>query len=355
MTFFWAIVLLGTLIFVHELGHFIFAKLSGIRVLKFSLGFGPRLFGKKIGDTDYMISAVPLGGYVKMLGEEPGETLKEADKAEAFNYQPVKKRLGVVLAGPVFNLLFAVLLFAVMFSVGMPVLIPEVGETVKDSPSEKAGIIKGDAISRINDKDVTQWTELSDVIHKSPNKKITLMIKRADRVISIDVVPEIKKVPNIFGEEEEIGLIGIAPSGKTFTKREPLPQAAVMAVQKTWDLIELTVIGIVKLFQRVIPADSIGGPILILQMAGKQASAGFLDFFLFMAIISINLGILNLLPIPVLDGGHILFMLIEALRGKPLKENTMLIAQKAGIFIIISLMAFALYNDLLRLFTGKMP
>ncbi|MBI5050762.1 MAG: RIP metalloprotease RseP [Nitrospirae bacterium] len=355
MTFFWAIVLLGTLIFVHELGHFIFAKLSGVRVLKFSLGFGPKLFGKKVGDTEYMVSAVPLGGYVKMLGEEPGEALNEEDKAVAYNQQPVIKKMGIVLAGPVFNLIFALLLFVVMFFAGMPVLTPEIGEVIKDSPAERAGIIKGDKIIGVNNTDIIQWGELSDIIHNSPGRNITLKIKRAEKVFAIEVTPEKKKAPNIFGEEKEIGIIGIAPSGKTFIKREPLFESVINASQKTWEIIILTVLGIVKLIQRVIPANTIGGPILILQMAGKQASTGFLDFFVFMAIISINLGVLNLLPIPVLDGGHILFLSVEAVRGKPLKEKTMLLAQKIGISVIIAIMAFALYNDILRLITGEMP
>ncbi|MBI4653897.1 MAG: RIP metalloprotease RseP [Nitrospirae bacterium] len=355
MTFFWAIVLLGVLIFVHELGHFIFAKISGVRVLKFSLGFGPKLLSKKIGDTEYMLSAVPLGGYVKMLGEEPGEELKEEDKKQAYNYQPVKKRMGIVFAGPVFNLIFAVLLFAVIFSVGMPVLVSEVGDVVKDSPAQRSGLLTGDEIVSINDADVKRWDELSNVIHNSPGIKITLKIKRGEEIFTIEVMPERKKVPNIFGEEKEIGLIGIAPSGKTIIKKEPLPDAVMMAVQKTYEITALTIIGIIKLIQRVIPAKTIGGPILILQMAGEQASAGFMNFFVFMAVISINLSVLNLLPIPILDGGHILFLSIEGIRGKPLKEKTMMIIQKVGIAMIIALMTFAIYNDIIRLVTGEMP
>jgi len=359
MTFFWAIfwaiVLLGVLIFVHELGHFIFAKLSKVKVLKFSLGFGPRLLGKEIGDTDYIISAVPLGGYVKMFGEEPGEELKEEDKKWAYNYQPVRKRVAIILAGPVFNLLFAVLLFAIIFSVGMPVLIPEVGEVMKDSPAQRAGIMKGDEVIGVDDINITQWGELTNIIHNSPDKKINFIIKRGGKILTFPIVPQKKKVPNIFGEEKEVGLIGIAPSGKTILKKEPIAQAIIKAVEKTYEVMVLTIVGVIKIIQRVIPAKTIGGPILILQMAGRQASQGFIDFFVFMAIISVNLGVLNLLPIPVLDGGHILFLSIEAVKGKPLKEKTMIIAQKIGIFIIIAIMTFALYNDFTRLITGEMP
>lgn len=357
MSFFWAIILLGVLIFVHELGHFILAKLAGVRVLKFSLGFGPRLFGKKIRNTDYVISAVPLGGYVKMLGEEPGEELREEERAWAYNRQPVGKRMGIVLAGPVFNLLFAILLFALLFSLGMPVLVAEIGEVMKDSPAEKAGIMEGDRILGINDVDITEWAQLSNIIHKSPEKKIILTIRRqkTEEILTIEVIPERKKVRNIFGEEKEVGLIGIAPSGGTIIKRESLVQAVIRAAQKTYEITVLTIIAIIKLIQRIIPAETIGGPILILQMAGKQASAGFVDFLLLMAIISINLAVLNLLPIPVLDGGHLLLLSIEGLRGKPLKEKTLMIAQKIGLLIIIAIMTFALYNDIIRLLRGEVP
>lgn len=355
MTFFWAIVLLGVLIFVHELGHFIFAKLSGVRVLKFSLGFGPRLLGRKVGDTDYMISAVPLGGYVKMLGEEPGEELKEEDKKWAYNYQPTRKRIGIVLAGPVFNLLFAILLFVIIFLLGAPILTPQVGDVVKDSPAQRAGIMKGDEVIGVDGVSITQWGELTNIIHNSPGKKVTLKIKRGESSFTVEITPERKKASNIFGEEKEVGLIGITPSGKTILKKEPITQAIIKAVEKTYEVVVLTIVGVIKIIQRVIPAKTIGGPILILQLAGKQASQGFIDFFVFMAIISVNLGILNLLPIPVLDGGHILFLSIEAIKGKPLKEKTMLIAQKIGILVIITIMTFALYNDFLRLITGEMP
>lgn len=355
MTFFWAIILLGTLIFVHEFGHFICAKLLGVGVLKFSLGFGPAVLSKKIGETDYMLSAIPLGGYVKMLGEEPGEELRNEDKARAFNHQPVLKRMGIVFAGPVFNLLFALFLLAVIHVVGIPVLIPEVGEIVPDSPSAKAGIMKGDKILSINEVEIKQWGELSDIIHNSAGKKVTLRIKRAEELFTIEIMPEKKMVKNIFGEEREIWLIGIRPSGAVILKKESLTDAVIRAAQRTGDIIVLTVIAVVKLIQRVIPANTIGGPILILQMAGKQASAGILNFFIFMAIISINLGILNLLPIPVLDGGHILFLSIEGIRRKPLREKTVIIAQKIGFLIIIAIMTFALYNDIIRLITGEVP
>lgn len=353
MTFFWAIVLLGVLIFVHELGHFIFAKLMKVRVLKFSLGFGPKVIGRKIGDTEYLISAFPLGGYVKLFGEEQGEELKEEEKAFAFNLQPVRKRFVILFSGPLFNMFFSVVLFIFIFANGIPTLYPDVGGVIENSPSLHAGIQKEDRIIEINGVRINQWDEMTGIIHKSPGKSLDLKIKRDEGIIDFKIVPERKIVKDIFGEEKEIGLIGIKPLGDTFIKKYNVFDAVKNGFIKTYEVSALTIISVIKLIQRVIPAETIGGPILIVQMAGEQASQGVLNFFTFMAIISVNLGILNLLPIPVLDGGHIMFLGIEAIRRKPLGERTMMIAQRIGFAVIITLMVFALYNDIMRLLTGK--
>ncbi len=353
MTFLSAIILLSIIILVHELGHFLLAKLLGVRVLKFSIGFGPKLIGKKYGDTEYLISAIPFGGYVKPLGETPGEELPEDDKPFAYNYQPVWKRFLIAFSGPFFNIIFAVVIFFFIFLNGFPVLVPEIGEVLNNSPAARSGLIKGDKIIDIEGNTINQWDEMTTVIHKNPDKPLRLQIKRGDKIFGVSVTPERKKTRNIFGEEKEIGLIGIKPSGSSFTKKEGFISSLKNSVIRTWDISVLTVVSILKLIQRVIPADTIGGPILIVQMAGEQASRGFLNFFLFMAIININLGILNLLPIPILDGGHILFLGIEALRRKPLNEKIIVYSQRVGIAIIITIMALALYNDIIRLITGK--
>ncbi|GAB4389674.1 MAG: RIP metalloprotease RseP [Thermodesulfovibrionales bacterium] len=353
MTFFWAIVLLGILIFVHELGHFLVAKLGGVKVQKFSLGFGPRVVGRTIGETEYRISAVPLGGYVKMLGEEPGEELPEAEKSRAFNYQPVWKRFLIVFAGPLFNVAFAAVLFVLIFLSGVPTLYPEVGEVMEGMPAASAGLMKGDRIVRVDGRDISEWSEMTEVIHGNPGKPLELDVEREGRSLSFTITPEKKAVTNIFGEETQVGLIGIKPSGRTFEKKFGPGEALVLGVQRTVDVSVLTVAAVVKLIQRIIPAKTIGGPIFIVQMAGEQAQEGAMNFFMFMAIISINLGIINLFPIPVLDGGHVLFLAIEAVRRKPLSERTIAVAQRLGLALILTLMAFAIYNDILRLFTGE--
>lgn len=353
MIFLSAIILLGILIFVHELGHFLFAKLMKVKVLKFSLGFGPKVVGKKYGETEYQISSVPLGGYVKMLGEEPGEELPEEEKPRAYNHQHVWKRFLIVFSGPAFNILFAAFLFIVILASGVPTLYPDVGEVMEDSPALEAGLAKGDRIVKINGQEVTEWSEMTEIIHGSPGSSLDFIIRRDGKEMAFTITPERKTVTDIFGEEKEIGLIGIKPSGEQFTKRYALPEAVSMGINRTIEVSVLTVMAIVKLIQRIIPAETLGGPILIVQMAGEQASQGALNFFMFMAIISINLGIINLLPIPVLDGGHVLFLAIEAVRKRPLSERTMAIAQRVGLAFILTVMAFALYNDIVRIITGR--
>lgn len=354
MTVLSAIILLGILIFVHELGHFIFAKLTNVKVLKFSLGFGPKIIGKRYGETEYLVSSVPLGGYVKMLGEEPGIEIRDEDRARAYSFQPVWKRLLIVLSGPLFNIFFAAVIFILVFLSGVPVLLPEVGEVLADSPAAAAGLRKGDTIQEINNIPIRRWDEMTGFIHKSPGRQLDFKIKRGGELIEITITPERKTVPDIFGEKKEVGLIGIKPSGATFTEKGTLSGAVTQGLSRTWDISVLTVLSIIKLIQRIVPAETIGGPILIFQMAGEQAAHGPLSFFTFMAVISINLGILNLLPIPILDGGHILFLGIEAVRRKPVNEKVVIIAQRLGLAIIVTLMVFAFYNDIMRLITGKM-
>ncbi len=352
MTIISAIILFGFLIFIHELGHFIFAKLNNVKVLKFSLGFGPKIIGKRIGETEYLLSAIPLGGYVKMLGEEPDEEVENLDKARSYSNQSVPKRISIVFAGPIFNILTAVVIFFFIFIIGLPTLLPIIEETMPDSPAHGI-LLKGDRILEIDGKETKYWAEMTEIIRKSAGKTINLKVQRDSEIITIPITPERKKVKDIFGEEIEIGLIGVKPSDKTIIVKENLPNAIKKAFLKTFEISSMTVIGIIKLIQRIIPADTIGGPILIFQMAEKQAAAGVLNFFTFAALISINLGILNLLPIPILDGGHLLFLAIEAIRKKPLSERTISIANRIGLAFIISLMAFAMYNDIFRLFNGK--
>lgn len=340
---------LGILIFIHELGHFLIAKLAGVKVLKFSLGFGPKLIGKRVGETEYMISALPLGGYVKLLGDEPGEKVAKEDERRAFLHQPVRRRMAIVGAGPLANMLLAAIIFSLLFCVGIPQLCPVVGKVVDGFPAQKAGIRPGDVILRVNNEEITQWSDLLSVIPRSEGRELQLTLQRGEEILTIRVAPRAVTGKSIFGEETKTYQVGIVPSGETVLKREPVHIAVGKGFYQTWYVTKLVVVSIAKIIQRVIPAKTIGGPILIAQMAGKQAQEGLLSLIFFTAVLSINLGIINLFPIPILDGGHLLFLALESIIGRPLSVKKLELAQQIGLIIIILLMVFAFYNDIMRI------
>lgn len=354
-TIFSFILVLGLLIFVHEFGHFIFAKLFGVRVLKFSLGFGPKVVGKIIGETEYVISAFPLGGFVKMFGENPDEQqIAESEKQVSFAHKPVWQRFCIVLAGPVFNLLFAFLLFFLVFTfVGIPTPVDttRIGKVNENSPAALAGLQKGDEILRINSRETLSWQDVLDVVKESEGAPLTIVVQRERESVTVQVVPAIDAVKNVFGEEvEQRYMIGIMKADELTWESGSLSTSLENAGLQTWMYISLTVMGFVKIIQQVVPASEIGGPILIAQIAGEQMKAGWLNLIYFMSLLSVNLGILNLLPIPVLDGGHLVFLTIEGLRRKPLNERAQIIAQQVGIGLLGTLMIFVFYNDIVRLF-----
>ncbi len=346
-----AIVVLGILVFIHELGHFLLAKKLGVGVLTFSLGFGPKLLSRKVGETQYQIAAVPLGGFVKLIGENPEEEVKEEDRRRSFSAQPIWKRALIIGAGPFSNLIFAAVLFSVINLFGIPYLPSKIGDISTGLPAEQAGLRKGDIVQSIDGEDVSTWDDLSGIIRNSGGKELTLRLKRGGDAIETKVAPQASKVKNLFGEEVTIFMIGISPSEEILIRKVSPWVAVGKGVLQTWQGIELTVVSIVKLIQRVIPAKTIGGPILIAQLAGEQARRGLVSLVLFMAILSINLGIINLFPIPILDGGHFLFLALEGILHRPISIKKMEIAQQIGLSLIILLMLFAFYNDLIRIFS----
>ena len=349
------IVVLGVLIFVHELGHFLFAKLFRVQVLKFSLGFGPKVFGRVVGETEYLISAFPLGGYVKMLGENPDEqSIEPEHRQRSFAHKPVLQRFCIVLAGPLFNLLFSVFLFFVIYSfAGLPTAVDSarIGKVGDHSPAFAAGIKPGDTILTINGRDTKKWADVLDGVKDSEGNPLTILLQRGSEHLEVQVTPAIDSAKNIFGEEvEKRYMIGIMKDNEiTYARVNPL-KAFKEALTQTWMFIYLTVMGLVKILQRIVPASELGGPILIAQLAGEQMKAGWANIISFTALLSVNLGILNLLPIPVLDGGHLVFLTLERIRKKPLNERTQVIAQQIGIAFLGTLMVFVFYNDIARLF-----
>jgi regulator of sigma E protease len=347
------ILVLGVLIFVHELGHFLLAKAFGVRVLKFSLGFGNKLVGRTWGETEYLISAFPLGGYVKMYGEQQEEEVRPEDQYRSFSHKPVWQRFGIVFGGPLFNLVFAVVLFFLMFVVvGMPEPVDstKIGEVNAGSVAEQVGLKAGDVVRIINGQPTTSWEHVSEAIRTSQGKEVILVVDRAGQEMTFAATPTIREVKNLFGETTgERYMLGIVRSDEIRYVEASAGQSLQAALVQTWNLGYLTVMGIVKMIQRVIPASELGGPIRIAELAGQQMEAGWMNLLYFMGLLSVNLGILNLLPIPVLDGGHLVFLSLEAMRRRPLSERTMEISQKIGIAILGTLMIFVFYNDILRL------
>ncbi|MGA1862405.1 RIP metalloprotease RseP [Deferribacter thermophilus] len=350
MSFLSAILVFGVLIFIHELGHFVFAKIFGVKVIRFSIGFGPVIFSKKLGETEYALSLIPLGGYVKMYGENPDEeeeVVEEKDKA--FMNKPVFKRFLIVFAGPAFNYLLAVLVFALIFTFGVEKLLPIVGEIKDGMPAQIAGLKPGDKIVEIDGEKVRFWEDIGKKIKPKAEQTVEIKVEREGKVIILKLTPKAERIKNIFGEDQKVGLIGIMPKESYVKVKYGLIEAINLGFEKTYEITKLTILGIIKIFQKVIPADNIGGPIMIIQMASETAKAGFSSLLAFMAVISINLAILNLLPIPVLDGGHLLFYLIEMIIRRPVSLKIRMAAQYVGLALLISLMFFAFYNDIMRI------
>jgi regulator of sigma E protease len=346
------IFVLGVLIFIHELGHFLVAKWSGIRVDRFSLGFPPSIVRKRFGETEYCIGVIPLGGYVKMAGENPDE---EATGAEyEFMSKPVRIRTAVVAAGPFMNFVLAwFIIWGLFFFRGEAVTDPNnavIGIVAPDSPAAEAGLIEGDIIKSINGQPVTNFIDMSGLISQEVEKPITIGWIRGDQEMSATVTTYPEEVYNEKGDKVAQGRIGVGQKGEyrqmgfftaAYAGFSEVLTFGKMIGQFVWDLVRLK-----------ISAKMIGGPVFIAQMAGQQAQRGFADLMVFMAFLSVNLAILNVLPIPALDGGHLIFLLIEKIKGSPLTINQRMIAQQVGLVFLIILIVMVTYNDIVRFISG---
>jgi regulator of sigma E protease len=444
-----ALVALGALIFIHELGHFLVAKAMGVGVERFSLGFGPRIFSFRRGETEYCVSIVPLGGYVKMTGEEahgedaihPAVAEPPADPAKSFAAKPLWARALIVFAGPGMNFVLAAAIFSIVFAaVGVPVLEPTIGRVTPDSaaaqgglrprdrvvaidgkpvehwgeieeavvrsngrplafiisrdgtrqdaavtprkveaktpfnekteawsigarpylppvvgevrpgmPAAEAGLQPRDRVVALNGEPIETWDELAEMISTRANQTLTLRVERSGSRMDLTVTPRLEVERDALGNETPVGRIGIATAtSQSFKRSDPLT-ALVRGVARTWDVTAITVVSIWKLVTGTIPASNIGGPLQISMVAGQQAQQGLVSYAFFVALISVNLAILNLLPVPMLDGGHLLFFAIEGVLGRPLSLRKREIAQQIGLALLLLLMVFALFNDLTRL------
>jgi regulator of sigma E protease len=337
------VIVLGALIFVHELGHFLFAKRAGVKVERFSLGFGPALWRRTWGETEYRIAAIPLGGYVKMYGEQPDEEVVEPERS--FQHQSVWQRIPIVAAGPGFNFLFAILLIALIHTVGIPVETAVQIEVLEGSVAATSGLQTDDVIVGYAGKSVVRSHELQAHIEASEGSPVALEVQRGSEHINVMIAPEQDTASGKF----RIG-VKLRPASLTLERSNPVV-ALGQGVAWTWEITRLSFIGFGKIVSGSIAAsESLAGPIGIAREIGRQADYGWRNVVFFTAAISISLAIINLLPIPVLDGGHLMFFAIEIVNGAPLSLRKREIAQQVGILIILSLMVFAFYNDISNLF-----
>ena len=441
----WFLVVLGVLVAFHELGHFLAARWVGVKVLKFSLGFGPKLFGRKMGETEYLLSAIPLGGYVKLFGEDETEATTQEDRTRSFAHQRLWGKVLIVAAGPGFNFILAYFIFAGWLATGTPLFVPtfqdltpDIEAMVPGSPADTAGIQIGDRVSRVNGRDISTRTELFDAVAKSNGQALTLEIQRGEQVKTLTVTPTttpgphasaqepgyylgveetpplvtsvmqgspaakaglqagdhvvniegqtihtwsqmtgiVKENPNrqlkvevlreehrvsltvtpsaekamVNGQSVEVGKIGISGPGRSIMRSSTPLLSLYDGLGATWGWTELTAIGLYKMVVGDISSKNIGGPLTIAKISGEAAEQGASSVIFLIAILSINLGVLNLLPIPILDGGHLLFFLIEGILRKPLGERQREVAQQAGLVLLVGVMIFAFWNDLERIF-----
>jgi len=347
------VVALGVLVFVHELGHFAVAKKVGVLVERFSIGFGPVLLARRKGETEYAVSAVPMGGYVKMLGEEDEEEARD-NPERAFSTQSVGRRAAIVFAGPAMNFVFAFVVYALLFAavgVELPSNEPRVGGVSSGLPAARAGLQPGDRIVAVDGRPIATWEELSKTILASKGAHLRLTLEREGARFPIEITPELQQNRTIFGEPAgEVYRIGIEASHE-WQHVGPL-SAVAMAGEQTWSASLVVGKGLALMLQGRVPLRELGGPIAIARAAGQQAKAGARYFLSMLAFLSVNLAILNLLPIPALDGGHLAFFAVEGLLRRPLQARHREIAQQVGLLLLITLMVFVFYNDIHRLVQG---
>jgi len=346
-----ALLVLSVLIFFHELGHFTAARFFGVQVDVFSIGFGKRLWTKKIGKTEWSLSAIPLGGYVKMKGQDDSDPTAISYDNDSYNTKKPWQRIIILLAGPFANFLMAFLLYLAISFLGVPKLLAYVGEVSKETPAFKSGLKKEDKILQINGTKILYWENIGKQINKTKGA-VSLVIERNHKLIDLTLQPKIINDQNVFGEKITRRIIGISPMAKRTTVHYGLIAGFGYAWEETKKASTLIFQSIQKLLTGVVSTDKLGGIITIVDVTSQASSAGILSLFFFTALISVNLGVLNLMPIPALDGGHIMFNLYEMIRGKAPSENAMYYITMVGWALLISLMLLGLYNDINRLFLG---
>ena len=353
------LIVLTILVFVHEYGHYWVAKRNGVRVEAFSVGFGPEIWGRNdASGTRWKICAIPLGGYVKMFGEggddsEDGEKseLSDAEKAVSFYYKTVSQRAAIVAAGPIVNFIFAIFAFAILAgAVGNAVPLAAVGKVFKDSAAEIAGFKSGDRFISINEEEINLFSDLRRIVTDNPDTVLSFQIDRAGKEITLSATPKLAVQKNAEGEEIEIGLLGVewSPEFVSYERQNPA-MALWVGVQRTYMVTTNILSYIGDMFSGRRGTEELGGPLRIAQISGQMAEQGIGAVILLMAMLSVNLGLINLFPIPMLDGGHLAFYLIEALLGRPLGAKAQEYGFRFGLILVLMLVVFVTWNDLVHL------
>lgn len=353
------IVLISVLVFVHEFGHYWVARRCGVKIEKFSIGFGPELFGWNDGHgTRWRVALLPLGGYVKMFGDaDPASSpdkdaiaaMTDEDKKVSFFHQPLAKRAAVVFAGPLANYLFAWVVLAILYmTVGQPFTVPRVESIMPNMPAAAAGIKAGDVITAVDGNAIKRFEELQIYVRMRPEQTVTLDAKRGEEAKQFKLKIAKDSMKDRFGTEHAIGIIGLRAKGMDYQKHDPAT-ALYYAVKETITVSVNTLKSIGQIIMGERSSAELGGPLRIAQMSGEMVAEGWVPWVTLMVLISVNLGLINLLPIPVLDGGHLAFYAYEAVRGKPLSIDAQEVGYKIGMGLVLSLMVFAFWNDLVSL------
>ena len=350
------LVILTVVVFVHELGHYLIARLNGVKVEVFSIGFGRELLGwNDRSGTRWKVGWIPLGGYVKFFGDESAastpqkglDTLSETDREVSFHHKRLGQRVSIVVAGPAANLLFAVVVYAVLFmTFGQVFAPPVIDEVIPNSAAAAAKFRAGDRITEINGSAIARFAEIQQFVRMNPGRELSVVVFRDGSEVDLTVTPKLTTITDNFGREREVGLLGVTRSGGVELIRHDPASAAVLAVSETARVITLTLDYVGQVIIGARSGEDIGGPIGIARMSGEVFQVSFAAVLSFVAVLSISLGLINLFPIPLLDGGHLLFYAIEAVRGKPLGEKSQEYGFRIGLALVLSLMLYATWNDL---------
>lgn len=357
--------LLTVLVFVHELGHYWVARRNGVRVEVFSIGFGPEVFGfNDAHGTRWKFSAIPLGGYVKMLGEnefvdddnadDPEfKPLTEEERKEAFNYKSLGARTAIVAAGPIANFLFAIVVMSILFmTAGIQVPLAGVGQVQPESAADVAGFQKGDKVLAIAGEDVSDFSDLARIVSQNPEAPLLFDVLRGDQALQLTATPKPVASKSDDGNPVTIGRLGVSPDPEQVRYERQNPLMAIwMGVERTYALTANILGYLGELFSGDRGTEDLGGPIKIAQISGDMAQGGLIPFVVFMAMLSVNLGLLNLFPIPALDGGHLVFYAAEAILGRPLGARAQEYGMRFGMMLLLGLMVFVTWNDIVGIYT----